>query len=207
LQHFLLKPFHIFQTSATRRSHHFEQWSTSHTRPANSNANFSFSTVDSAIWTFPTDSNRDTVNSYRSDYRIKKDPPMNTDPNRLERRGAQRFEVQLPLAVHFDGRTVPGFTQDLSGRGIFFYAEATFNEGASVELTFTMPSEITLGESMPVRCCGRVVRAAATIAGQKSGIAVQLDAYEYLPSNQPASQFVRVSGPRPLEARSGPFTR
>ena len=42
---------------------------------------------------------------------------------RLERRGAQRFEVNLPLAVRFEGRTVPGFTQDLSGRGIFFYAE------------------------------------------------------------------------------------
>jgi hypothetical protein len=42
------------------------------------------------------------------------------DPNRLERRGAQRFEVHLPLVVHFDGRSVAAFTQDLSGRGIFF---------------------------------------------------------------------------------------
>src|SRR6202051_5172203 len=132
---------------------------------------------------------------------------MSVDPNRLERRGAQRFEVQLPLETYLDGRNVPGFTQDLSGRGIFFFAEVALVEGAYVELTFTMPSEITLGENMPVRCGGRVVRAAATNAGQKSGIAVQLDAYEYLPSNQPASQFVRVSGPRPLEARSGPLTR
>src|ERR1019366_5916939 len=50
---------------------------------------------------------------------------MSTDPNRLEhcleRRGAQRFELHLPLAVHFDGRTVPGFAQNLSGGGIFFY--------------------------------------------------------------------------------------
>src|ERR1039457_5918887 len=46
---------------------------------------------------------------------------MSTDPNRLERRGAQRFELHLPLAVHFDGRTVPGFAQNLSGRGIDFY--------------------------------------------------------------------------------------
>src|ERR1035437_4926383 len=33
---------------------------------------------------------------------------MSTDPNRLEhcleRRGAQRFELHLPLTVHFDGR-------------------------------------------------------------------------------------------------------
>src|ERR1700731_887871 len=114
---------------------------------------------------------------------------MNTDPDglehRLERRSAQRFEMNLPLAIHFDGRTVPGFTQDLSGRGIFFYAETSLVEGSSVELTFTMPSEITLGENMPVRCSGRVVRAAASQAGQQNGIAVQLDAYQYLPPNQP----------------------
>jgi PilZ domain len=127
---------------------------------------------------------------------------MNTDPNRLEhrleRRGAQRFEMHLPLAVHFDGRTVPGFTQDLSGRGVFFYAETALPEGAVVELTFTMPSEITLGENMPVRCRGRVLRASSSQdghshLGERNGIAVQLDSYEYLSPNEPTAQFVRVS--------------
>ena len=103
---------------------------------------------------------------------------MSPDPNRLERRGAQRFQVYLPLAVHFDGRTVPGFIQDLSGRGVFFYAETALPEGAVVELTFTMPSEITLGENMPVRCRGRVLRASTSPAGQRNGIAVQLDSYQ-----------------------------
>jgi hypothetical protein len=136
---------------------------------------------------------------------------MSTDPNRLEhrheRRGAQRFEVNLPLAVHFEGRTVPGFTQDLSGRGIFFYAETALPEGAVVELTFTMPSEITLAENMPVRCSGRVLRASASQAGQRSGIAVQLDSYQYLPSNEPTAQFVRVSTGSAAGATSGPEPR
>jgi PilZ domain len=141
---------------------------------------------------------------------------MSTDPNRLEhrleRRGAQRFEMHLPLAVHFDGRTVPGFTQDLSGRGIFFYAETALPEGAVVELTFTMPSEITLGENMPVRCRGRVLRASASQdghshVGQRSGIAVQLDSYEYLPSNEPNAQFVRVSASGAAGATSGLLPR
>jgi hypothetical protein len=126
---------------------------------------------------------------------------MSTDPDRLEhfveRRGAQRFEVHLPLAVHFEGRTVPGFTQDLSGRGIFFYAETTAEkmlpEGAVVELTFTMPSEVTLAENMPVRCRGRVLRASVSLAGQRNGIAVQLDSYQYLAPDEPSAQFVRVS--------------
>jgi len=131
---------------------------------------------------------------------------MNTDANRQqfchERRGAQRFEVHLPLSVHFDGQTVPGFTQDLSGRGIFFYSEAALPAGVIVELTFTMPSEITLAENMPVRCRGRVLRSSSPSvapspgrapSGQRAGIAVQLDSYEYLPANEALSQFVRVS--------------
>jgi hypothetical protein len=145
---------------------------------------------------------------------------MSTDPDRvehrlehrLERRGAQRFEMHLPLAVHFEGRTVPGFTQDLTGRGVFFYAETTLPEGAVVELTFTMPSEITLGENMPVRCRGRVLRASASQdvhshVGQRSGIAVQLDSYEYLPPNEPNAHFVRVSTPGAIGTTSGPHPR
>jgi hypothetical protein len=135
-----------------------------------------------------------------------KDPTMSTEPNRLERRLAQRFEVHLPVAIHFDGRTVPGFTQDLTGRGVFFYTEAALGAGAPVELTFTMPSEITLSENMPVRCAGRVVRAAHSQAGQQNGIAVQIDAHEYLPSDQLTSHFVRVSPPRP-GTTSRPITR
>jgi hypothetical protein len=145
---------------------------------------------------------------------------MSTDPDRvehrlehrLERRGAQRFEMHLPLAVHFEGRTVPGFTQDLTGRGVFFYAETTLPEGAVVELTFTMPSEITLGENMPVRCRGRVLRASSSQAdhshvSQRSGIAVQLDSYEYLPSNEPDAHFVRVSSSGAAGTTSGPHLR
>lgn len=136
---------------------------------------------------------------------------MSTDPNRLEncleRRGAQRFEVNLPLAVHFEGRTVPGYTLDLSGRGVFFYAETALPEGAVVELTFTMPSEITLAESMPVRCCGRVLRASASQAGPRRGIAVQLDSYQYLTSDEPITPFVRVSAASASGEASGPVLR
>jgi PilZ domain len=130
---------------------------------------------------------------------------MDQDSNRMERRAAQRFELNMPLAVRFEGQTYPGFTQDLSARGIFFYSEANLPEGAVVELTFMMPSEITLGESMPVRCRGRILRAAAPRGSQRSGIAARLDSYEYLPvdRDEPISQFVRVSaavaeGARPL---------
>jgi hypothetical protein len=140
---------------------------------------------------------------------------MSTDTDRLEhrleRRGAQRFEMNLPLAVQFDGRTVPGFTQDLTGRGIFFYAETALPEGAVVELTFTLPSEITLAEDMPVRCRGRVLRASSQAGhsngDQRNGFAVQLDSYEHLPSSDPTAHFVRVSSSGATGATSGAHPR
>jgi PilZ domain len=132
---------------------------------------------------------------------------MSTNPNRLERRGAQRFEAHQPLSIQFEGRTVPGFIQDLSGRGMFFFAETTLPEGAVVELTFTLPSEITLAENMPVRCRGRVLRASSSATGQRNGIAVQLDSYQYLASDEPISQFVRVSAASAGAAVSGPAPR
>jgi hypothetical protein len=120
---------------------------------------------------------------------------MSTNATHLERRAAQRFEVHLPVSVHFDGATIPGFTQNLSARGIFLYTEPDIPEGAGVELTFMMPSEITLGESIPVRGRGRVLRNVPTKGSRRNGIAVQLEAYEYLPEKQPILQFVRVSTP------------
>jgi hypothetical protein len=120
---------------------------------------------------------------------------MSTNATHLERRAAQRFEVHLPVSVHSDGATIPGFTQNLSARGIFLYTEADIPEGAAVKLTFMMPSEITLGESIPVRGRGRVLRNVPTKGSRRNGIAVQLEAYEYLPEKQPILQFVRVSTP------------
>jgi len=107
---------------------------------------------------------------------------MSTEPVQLERRVGQRFEVNLPIVIRAQGVTVGGFSQDISSRGVFLYTEARLAEGDAVELTFTMPSEITLAESMRVRCQGRVLRTGPSAAGQTNGVAVQLDSYEYLPA-------------------------
>ena len=120
---------------------------------------------------------------------------MSTDPICIERRCGQRFQLHLPLTIHVDGKEVPGFTQDVSSRGLFLYTEAQLAEGSIVELTFTMPSEITLGESMRVRGHGRVLRADPSQTGPRTGVAVQLDSYQYLPSLEggPAAELVRVA--------------
>ncbi len=133
---------------------------------------------------------------------------MSTDPVCIERRSGQRFQLHLPLTIHVDGKAVPGFTQDVTSRGLFLYTEASLAEGSVVELTFTMPSEITLGESMRVRGRGRVLRADRSQAGPRTGVAVQLDSYQYLPSvdADPAAELVRASVSEDTRSR-GAFSR
>lgn len=107
---------------------------------------------------------------------------MSTDQVQLERRVGQRFEYHLPVAIRVvdQGVDFTGCTENLSSRGAYLYSESTVSEGASVVLTLTMPSEITLGERMRVRCRGRVLRVAQPDGKSKSGIAVHFESYEYL---------------------------
>ena len=100
---------------------------------------------------------------------------------RFERRASQRFEFQLPVSIRVSGCNGSGFTQDLSGRGVSFITDMTLVAGEPVELTLMMPSEITLGESMRVRCRGQVTRVQALDIAGKSSVAVHFAGYEYLP--------------------------
>jgi hypothetical protein len=134
---------------------------------------------------------------------------MSTDPLRFERRVGQRFEFNLPISIEFEGRTVSGFCQNLSSRGVFLYSDVTLPESSVVQLIFTMPSEITLAESMRVRCRGRVLRNGSSASGQGKGFAVQFDSYEYLDAGpaEPDLELTRVSrddssrGPSRVAAR------
>src|SRR6201987_6260951 len=92
---------------------------------------------------------------------------MTTSPVRVAFRVGQRFPYLLALPLRQPLRSVEGvgFTQDLSSRGVFFFTDAPLSEGSEIELTLRMPSEITLGESMPVRCRGRILRIVRPVAG------------------------------------------
>lgn len=137
---------------------------------------------------------------------------MTTPPVGVERRIGQRFAFNLPVSLRdvLSASEGLGFTQDLSSRGAFLFTDMALSEGADVELTLKMPSEITLGESMRVRCRGRVLRVVkpadkgwkavpAVDTGEKSletkiGVAVCLKGYEYLPETEDGnSDFRRIS--------------
>jgi PilZ domain len=127
---------------------------------------------------------------------------MTTSSVRVERRVGQRFSYLLPISLRDPNSGIEsvGFTQDLSSKGVFFFTDAALVEGAQIELTLKMPSEITLGEAMPVRCRGRILRVVRPATGWsgpcsglaeiKIGVAVRLEHYEYLPADS------QMSGPR-----------
>jgi hypothetical protein len=97
---------------------------------------------------------------------------MNPATVGVERRAGQRFPYLLPVFIRCiaSGVEARGFTQDLSSRGVFFFTDATFGEGAEIELTLKMPSEITLGDDMRVRCRGRVLRVSTSANPPQAGL-------------------------------------
>jgi len=144
---------------------------------------------------------------------------MTTPPIRVERRVGQRFSYLLPVSLRECSGEVQGsgFTQDLSSRGVFMFTDAALTEGSEIELTLRMPSEITLGENMHVRCRGhvlRVVKPSAVTAqngagrapsGPRLGVAVRFDSYEYLPDLvESSARPARVATLHPHEDETAP---
>jgi hypothetical protein len=112
----------------------------------------------------------------------KVEEAMTTTPDHVERRCGQRFDLQVPVSVRLAGsqHESDGFTQNLSSRGTFFYTDFPVAAGEAVEVTLLMPSEITLGESMRVRCQGTVLRVVQPALGTRLGVAVHFSNYDYL---------------------------
>jgi len=110
------------------------------------------------------------------------------EPAEAERRGEQRFPLRLPVVV----KTMQGsvqeessLTRDVSARGAFFYLDGNLAEGTPIELTLTLPAEITLTESIRVRCKGKVVRVVGGTNGGKTGVAAVIEQYDFVTGDDP----------------------
>ena len=124
----------------------------------------------------------------------------NAEPTRIERRCGHRFsQHQVPVFLKTtDGRTGTGFTLDLSSRGALLWTDLPLSAGELLEITLVMPSEITLGEDMSVRCRAHVLRLEPDPSRDKPAIAVQIEHYDFVPReltplNQPLSGGMHVS--------------
>jgi hypothetical protein len=115
---------------------------------------------------------------------------MSSSPVQHERRAAQRFPFQIPVTLRLSGEVeCRGVTQDVSARGAFILTDTKAPESGCVEFTLVLPPEITLTESMRVRCRGKAVRVEGPGLGANFGVAVVVERYEFLsePTTEPRS--------------------
>jgi hypothetical protein len=101
-----------------------------------------------------------------------------------EKRATRRFALRLPVSVTYseDGaKEKTAQTRDVSARGICFYLDTAIAAGSAIEFTLTLPPEITLTESIRVRCKGKVVRVDDGGPEGKVAVAAVIDEYEFLP--------------------------
>jgi hypothetical protein len=101
-----------------------------------------------------------------------------------EKRATRRFALRLPVSVNpstSNDQSENAQTRDVSARGICFYVDAAIEPGSLIEFTLTLPPEITLTQSIQVRCKGRVVRVDGGNPASKLAVAAVIDEYEFLP--------------------------
>ena len=99
----------------------------------------------------------------------------------------RRFEMRLPAMVKL---TDNGFqelvteTQNVSARGVFLYIDRPVAENTRLEVTLTLPSQVTLADSVRVRFAARVIRVEPQPPTSRFGVAALIEEYEFLRSPQ-----------------------
>ncbi|MFY9841606.1 MAG: PilZ domain-containing protein [Terriglobales bacterium] len=99
-----------------------------------------------------------------------------------DKRTTRRFALRLPVSVRYgeNEEEHSAQTRDVSARGICFYVDSAIQAGSPIDFTLTLPPEITLTESIRVRCKGRVVRVEGGSPTNKMMVAAVIDEYEFL---------------------------
>jgi hypothetical protein len=82
--------------------------------------------------------------------------------NMTERRAARRYDLSLPVIIRVpiekSDNARSGRTRDISTRGVYFTLEQDLESGTELDITLTLPAEITRGTEVFVRAQGRVIR-------------------------------------------------
>ena len=79
-----------------------------------------------------------------------------------ERRNARRYDLSLPIIVRIPTERAAGNqngkTRDISTRGLYFVIDQDLQAGSELDITLTLPAEVTHSSEVFVRAMGKVVR-------------------------------------------------
>ena len=101
-----------------------------------------------------------------------------------ERRTARRYDLSLPVSIRFAAESLinrqEGKTRDISTRGLYFVVPQDLEAGSQLDITLTLPAEITHGGDVIVRAQGKVVRIEPRLEDGQSrlGVAAIIERYD-----------------------------
>ncbi len=98
----------------------------------------------------------------------------------------RRFDLSFPIHVRVKEEAAPQIqtsTKDISARGIYFTMSEHCELGSELECVVTLPPEFCQGNTVQVRCRGKIVRVERPDAQNKIGVAATIEEYEFLKTN------------------------
>ena len=103
-----------------------------------------------------------------------------------ERRTTRRYDLSLPIIIRVPTEraldTKQGKTRDVSTRGLYFVIEQDLEAGSELDITLTLPAEITHGTEVFVRALGKVVRVEQRLedGNARMGVAAVIERYDII---------------------------
>jgi hypothetical protein len=101
-----------------------------------------------------------------------------------ERRTTRRYDLSLPIIIRVPTERKPeqGKTRDISTRGLYFVVDQNMASGSPLDITLTLPAEITQGSEVFVRALGRVVRVERRMedGSARMGVAAVIERYDII---------------------------
>ena len=103
-----------------------------------------------------------------------------------ERRTTRRYDLSLPIVIRVptdrfaEGKE--GKTRDISTRGLYFVVGQDLAAGSRLDITLTLPAEITHRTEVFVRALGKVVRVErhTTDGAERIGVAAVIERYDII---------------------------
>ena len=103
-----------------------------------------------------------------------------------ERRLARRYDLTLPVSIRSEEEKLvirqEGKTRDISTKGLYFVVERDLMDGSELDLTLTLPAEITHGSDVFVRAQGKIVRVERRLeeGETRMGVAAVIERYDII---------------------------
>lgn len=103
-----------------------------------------------------------------------------------DQRRTQRFNVRFPVELVRAGNQplcLLGETRNMSSAGVLFASDCNMAVGEAIEYIITLPGGEPEGETVQLRCHGRVLRIGKDLAnhsGTRCAVAATVDRYEFL---------------------------